>query len=297
MKKNLKLLLRPDNLNRIIIFISMCLFIVYPSLALYGLDDSSTMIYFVPSIIVIGIVIGNGLLCLYQPMRTTWFYFFVCGLCFSVLHFGFNYMVENDDILAVYIYYAYMIYSFLGFLLNIFYFMYFLTHKGKYDFNEKTNNDNVYDFLGGEKRNDVISDKLENMISNNDINKKIEKIKRGKFSRTTRILSFVLTIIIFIIYFFSSIKKNSISNNSFSVFIIFSLISISMSFMSSLRYPVDFKYVYYFNTLFDSIIVIIMCTRYSLMPIFVIIETILTGLAFISTLIVEGRTWTGANPD
>lgn len=296
MKKFLKLLIRPDNFNRLIIFISMCLFIVYPSLALYGMNESSTMIYFIPSIVAIGVVIGNGLLSLYQPMRTSWFYFFICGVCFAVLFFGFNFMTDNDGIQSSWIFYAYFIYSLLGFLFNVFFLLYFLNHKGKFDYNEKTNNDNVYDFLGGEKRNDVVSNKLENMISSN-MNDALQKIKKEKFSKVTRILSFLITLVIFIIYFFISIRKITLSNNPLALFIIFSILSIIISFVSSIRYPIDFKYIFYFNSLFDSVIIIIMCSNYDMKPVFIIVETIFTGLTFISTLIVEGRTWMGANPD
>jgi hypothetical protein len=75
------------------------------------------------------------------------------------------------------------------------------------------------------------------------------------------------------------------------------LLTLPIVIVASLLYPLDFKYLFYFNAFLILVLSIISCSVYHLHPAMLIVAIIIVGLSFLVTLIVEGRTWTGANPD
>ena len=172
-----------------------------------------------------------------------------------------------------------------------------MRRKTKSEWNEKTNNDTIYDFLGGVKKNEKISDRLSEAIRKSEVGFEIDRIKNVKLSRMTRIASFIITYIICIVYFFKLNGFSSLYYNQMAVVLFISILVLPLCLFMSVLYPYDYKYMYYFNALFFLLCAIIDSRFYHMKAFFLILSIILTGLSLLVTLIVEGRTWTGAKPD
>ena len=269
-----------------------------PSMILYLTKDNNYSFDSVfPSVLLLGIVIGNGLLVCYRPLKTSWLYFLINIVSFSLIDLDFDYTIVNGILNHDAVVIVSVIYCALGFLLNLIYFAYFIKRRNKNDFNEKTHNDNLYGFLGGNKRNESVSKQLEQLEDDDGFNKVIKKINSKKLSRVTRIVSFVLTVFLFLVYLILSLKKGGNNTNQLAIVATIAIIVLPITLIASLLYPIDFKYIYYFNAILFLIFGIIASSKYDLHPAFLIIGTVVTFLSFLLTLIVEGRTWSGAKPD
>lgn len=297
-KKVLLFLFRLDNFNRIIVFISMTLFIVFPSMVLYHTNDENyNFLSIMPSILFLGVILGNGILAFLKPLKTTWIYFLILFISFPIINNCYDITLLHNKINYPAIEIFSMIYIAIGLLLNLIYFFNIIKRKSKSFLNEKTNNDSIFDFLGGQKKNDAIAKKLDKAILENTNHKSIEMIKHKKLSRLTRIITFTLSFIIAMVYMITSITRTGTNNNLFFSIMLLILIISSITFISSLLYPSDFKYIYYFNIIFLYICAIISSNEYQMKPFLLIVTIISICLSFLITLIVEGRTWTGAEID
>lgn len=245
MKTFLRLLSRMDILDRIIVFVSMCLFVALPSMVLYFTDDDNYTFYAVmPSLLFIGSVLGNGVLTLYRPLKTAWFYFLIHFIFLPWIFLNYDFSVLPWSINSFAVLLISMIYCGIGFLINLLYFFTILRRKGN-PLDEKTNNDSIYDFLGGQKKNVAISDRLDHIMDEQNIPS--DRLKHIKLSRTTRLLSFAILFAIIIVYMISTLIKFGFRKNEFFIILLLLLISSSVSLVYSMIYPVDFKYIYYFN--------------------------------------------------
>lgn len=298
-KKNhfFQALFRIDNFNRVIVLVSMVLFIVLPSIILYDMDDEKySFVLIIACLLQLGFVIGNGLFVLLKPLRTTWIYFLICLVSFPFLFSLYETSLYplGMNLRAILIFS--MAYSGLGFLINILYFISLFKRKSKIAFNEKTNNDNIYDFLGGAKKNKEISEKLDEIVNQNSSHA-ANIIRHSKFSRLIRNIDFLILFSLSLVYFISTISKNGFEKNLFAINMFLLLLILPICIVSCYIFPTDFKYIYYFNALFLLVTAIIESKFYEMNTFFLILMIILTGLSLLLTLIVEGRTWTGANPD
>ena len=126
----------------------------------------------------------------------------------------------------------------------------------------------------------------------------MRKNKQMKFSRLARIFSFVVSIITLLVYFISSSQKGSLgARGAYPQLVFLSMILISLIFIASLRYPRDFKYLYFYNAGFFLLLLLIISREFMMMPAFLIIAFVIVMLSFLITLIVEGRTWMGGLSD
>ena len=204
LRRLFRFIARIDNFNRIIVFVSMTLFIVLPSMYLYKTtNENYSFDVVMPSTFLLGLIIGNGLLVLYKPLRSTWLYFLICIIAFPFIYF-------------------------------------------------------VYDF---------------------------------------QVVSFFISYIIIAVYFIVAIQSTSVRDNVLATILLIGLLTLPIIIVSSLLYPLDFKYLFYFNVFLILVLSIISCSTYKMNPFILIFAIILVGISFLITLIVEGRTWTGANPD
>ena len=290
---------RMDNFNRVIVFVSMCLFLFLPSTLLYYTkSDNYSFFSVMACVMMIGISIGNGLFVLLRPLKTTWFYFFALVLMFLFLFQNCDFTIIPYSINVIAIFIISLCYCILGFAINLVYLLYYVRRKTKSEMNENTNNDTIFDFLGGNKKNKAVSDKLDELTDYGTFaDKAKKKISGGKFSRFMRIFSFAVSCICCIYYFAAQVGSVSITKNIFAINLLLILLLLTLALVASLLYPVEFKYIYYFNALFLLITSIISAGENSAKPFFLILSVIMNGLSFLLTLIVEGRIWTGSDSD
>lgn len=297
-KKWFRYLSRIDVFNRMLVFISMALFLFYPSMVLYETTPTNeTFSSVMPSVFIIGLTIGNGLLALVRPNKSTWLYFLIDMIAFPFIFMNYDVSYLNLRINPNVVFLVSFLFCFLSFGINSFYLLYVMRRKTKSEWNEKTNNDTIYDFLGGVKKNEKISKRLDEAIQKNGGTFEVNGLKHVKLSRMTRIVSFIFTYIICIIYFFKLNGFSSLYNNQMAVVLLISILVLPLCLFMSILYPYDYKYMYYFNVLFFLLCAIIDSRFYHLKAFFFILSIILSGLSLLITLIVEGRTWTGAKPD
>lgn len=304
MKEKLKrfasFIFRVDVLNRIIVFISIAFFVVLPSIILYHLDDTNFSLRdSVPSLMVLGVVLGTGLLTFYRPIRTTWFYFLQVALVLS-LYYGYFAEVSVDGISDIFytgnIIAVEITYCVIGFLLNIvFFFISFNRYrKSKIAFDEHTNADTFFDFVNGGETNKQIEKEVNDIIPNTLEGRAVQKLKNTKFSRILRIGS--------LFFYLFAVFDALFSIGFSSTYMIFvpaavSLLSLPILVLVSILYPRDFKYMYYYNAIFLNFMLILCSTSANITPFFMIISLVILVVSLLVTLITEGRTWTGATPD
>ena len=298
LRRLFRFIARIDNFNRIIVFVSMTLFIVLPSMYLYKTtNENYSFDVVMPSTFLLGLIIGNGLLVLYKPLRSTWLYFLICIIAFPFIYFVYDFQAVNVHIHYLAIFWICYIYCILGFLVNLIYLISILRKKSKSEMNEQTNNDNIYDFLGGEKKNKVVDEHLKELHGDDFIYRTSNRLNKAKLSRLSRVVSFFISYIIIAIYFIVAIQSTSVRDNVLATILLIGLLTLPIIIVSSLLYPLDFKYLFYFNVFLIMVLSIISCSTYKMNPFMLIVAIILVGISFLITLIVEGRTWTGANPD
>ena len=250
-----------------------------------------------PSTFLLGLIIGNGLLVLYKPLRSTWLYFLICIIAFPFIYFVYDFQAVSVHIHYLAIFWICYIYCILGFLVNLIYLISILRKKSKSEMNEQTNNDNIYDFLGGEKKNKVVDEHLKELHGDDLIYRTSNRLNKAKLSRLSRVVSFFISYIIIAVYFIVAIQSTSVRDNVLATILLIGLLTLPIIIVSSLLYPLDFKYLFYFNVFLIMVLSIISCSTYKMNPFMLIVAIILVGISFLITLIVEGRTWTGANPD
>ena len=91
MRKLLAYLLRIDNLDRIMVFVSIALFLVTPSYVLYWTTESNQVTdTVIRCITLIGVIAGSGVITLVRPIRTTPFYFLELLIVYSIQFSEFN---------------------------------------------------------------------------------------------------------------------------------------------------------------------------------------------------------------
>ncbi len=289
---------RIDNFNRIIVFVSMTLFIVLPSMYLYKTNnDNYSFNVVMPSTFLLGLIIGNGLLVLYKPLRSTWLYFLICIIAFPFIYFVFDFQAVNVPVHRLAIFWICYIYCILGFLINLLYLLSVFRKRSKNEMDEKTNNDNSYDFLGGERKNEAVVNHLKELRGDDFLNRASDRLKRAKLSRLTRVVSCLILEITTLIFFIVATQNTKVDESVLATISFIGMLIFPIILVASLLYPLDFKYIYYFNAFLVLVLSIISCSTYNIRPAILIIVTIIVGLSFLITLIVEGRTWTGANPD
>lgn len=298
--KKMKRLFKVGNLNRIIIFISMVLFIVLPSYVLYSTNENNqTYEILLPCILMLGAVLGTGTMSLLRPLRTTLFYFIemLIILCIEFVEFeptslNLNINYELITILEI-------IFCVVAIIINISIYAYYFVNdkKNKEAQKEGTNEDTMYDFLNARDSNKEIEEDLEKITENNGFNR-MKFIKQIKFSRTARIVSFCVNYVITLIYFFVLLHNGyNLFQNEFANILLICLVVQPILFFNSLFFPKDYKYIYFYNSALFYVLLIIACKIVGLNPLFLILCMIILCLVFLLTLIVEGRTWMGANSD
>lgn len=296
-RRFLSFILRMDVLNRILVFISMAFLIVVPSWILY-MEDVTLIDEILPSLFVLGIVIGNGLLTLYKPIRTSWFYFL------SVLFLmGFDYETflssQIDEITtyrnSVGIFVTMLVYNGICLILNFVFILYSMKkNKKPKTFDEKTNEDNPYDFLNAKAINKDIEKQVMGIVPENQSGNIVKAIKKIKFSRYSRVVSCAIS---FIILFYCLVRGSKSATGLTTMISSYGLIFLPVLLLISLVFPGDFKYIYYYDSILFGVLLI--CgSRTDDLPLFwLIVNLIIIVLALLVTLITEGRTWTGSEID
>ena len=300
MKKMLSKLLRIDNLDRILVFVSMALFLTYPSIILYYTDEiNQTYETIVKTIVMIGIVVGTGSMTLVRPIRTTLMYFIEVLIVLVIEFYDYTPKYLNININSKAVFWLEEIYCVIAIFINIIITMaYHRKKKAISATKEDTNEDTMYDFLNASDSNKKIESDLENITDDKIKGNIMKRRKQIKFSRFLRTTSFFFTFLTFTIYYIVQLQKNSYSaDDTFFRLNLLALILILISFICSIRYPRDFKYLYFYNSALFLILSIICSKNYGLKPIFFIIVMIYVSVVFLFTLIVEGRTWTGSHSD
>ena len=286
-----------DFINRLMVFVSMSLLLVYPSIVLYHTQDWNQNISFVMySVMLLGLTLGNGLLSLYRPLKSTWLYFLVEIITILIVFPNYDVTDLKLGINQTAIFALELVFCSLGFLVSLLCLIYYLKKKTKWEMNEYTNNDTFYDFLGGVVKNAEIEQQLEKEM-NGPLDKFSRKFFHVKFSRFTRIFSAIFTCITSIVYLIITTHSISFQKNQLAMIILLILILTPICLIMSIIYPMDFKYMYYFNVLFLLFCAIMLSSQHQINSFFFILTIILTGISFLITLIVDGRTWMGANPD
>jgi hypothetical protein len=305
MKQKLKALLsvlfRIDVFNRIIVFVSMALFIVFPSYLLYFIPNYSDEIGTVlPCLLLLGVVIGTGLFTLYRPNKLSWFYFLETGFVLGFYADRFLHVTSVDvsNISTAGIFYSEVTYCSIGIIINLLYFFSALRKKrrGKNDFNEATNADTFYDFLNGKPTNAYIEASVEK-ISKQGGHDGMAFVKRVKFSRIVRIISLFAFLIMACYYLIFTAQRFTLTLTEIYYPCLLGILLLPTLLVGSVLFPREFKYVYFYNGILFSFGILFSCAPVGANPLGAILSLIVLFLSLLIGLITEGRTWTGAKPD
>lgn len=300
MKKVIRFLLRIDNLNRILVLSSMVLFFFYPSYILYFTDATNISAEIViPCLVTLGVVLGTGVFSLYRPIRTTLFYFFEVLAVLLVEFSGLKPDYIGDAINGNIYLTIEVIVCFICIAINLFIFSYYLGgNKAIVAHKEGTNEDTIFDFLNANDSNKKIEKALEKITEQKNGKNYMKMVKKIKFSRLLRTISFGFAEALFLFYLvLEGVKHGSIANRIFSELVFLGSLSTPFAYFLSNMYPKDFKYVYFYNTGLFLLFVIISSKDAGYTPLVSILTIIFLCIAFVMNLIVEGRTWMGASSD
>ncbi len=300
-KNFLSFIFRVDIFNRILVFISMAVFLVLPSYILYNTKEFIDYSYIVvPCLLLIADVVGNGLLTLYRPIRQSWFYFLVTLfiLCFYGERFTKISYVDFGSINVTAIIGLEIGYCLIAVVINLIFFIRSLMKKKRYktELKEGTNADSYFDFLNGVEINREISDRME------DIPAKKSRLwtdfaKNVKLSRFMRGLTLGVFIAMSIYYLVAMGAKGAILQKEMYYSLVSGLIVLPICFVSSILFPRDFKYTFYYNAAMYEVISLLLVSEVSLSPAICIISLIVLFLSLLITMIVEGRAWMGADSE
>lgn len=106
-----------------------------------------------------------------------------------------------------------------------------------------------------------------------------------------------ISVICFLICVIITMANGAFFNNQLSIISFDGLFVILITGLCSIFYPRDFKYMYYYHGLLYSLFALISCGNASFTILPFLLSLIAVFLSLILTLIVEGRTWTGAKPN
>ncbi len=297
MKKVLAFIFRIDNLDRIMVFVSMALFLVMPSYVLYYTDETNQVTdTVIRCITLIGAIVGTGTITLMRPIRTTFFYFIELLIIYSLQFSDFS--PSGFDFNFISIFWLEVIYCLIGFAVSTVSYVHYSKKKKKAGASkEDTNEDTLYDFLNASNANKHIEDDIENIMDEKE-KEKMKRRKQMKFSRLTRIFSFGFVFITLMIYFITSEQRKSTTSVAvFSGLVLLGMILIALTFLGSLRFPRDYKYLYFYTAAFFLTLCLVISKDFRMSPVFLIIDLVVLFFSFLITLIVEGRTWMGGISD
>lgn len=297
-KRFLSFIFRVDIFNRIIVAISMIIFLIEPSIVLYfsgNYDNNLNDI--LPSLVLLVVIVGTGSFTIYRPIKSTWLYFL--QILFTLCLFSNNFLniTLYANINKVGLFITELIYCSIGFIINI------ITlartahryNKNKILFNEYTNRDAIYDFLSATDKNAKIEEQLEQLDSQN-LFKLYIPIKKLKLSRTLRFISLIIYEIVSI-YYLIRIKSVGAEADIIIYPLVSGMVMLPIIMLMSVFFPRDFKYIFFYNIIVYSLFTIFCCRSANVSIIIMLISLVASTLAFFATLIVEGRTWTGSPID
>lgn len=299
MKKILGLIFRIDNLNRILVVISMALFLVYPSIILYHIDETNRAVNtIVPCLLIIATVVGAGSFSLVRPFRVPFFYFVEMLILLPVELYNFDPNGIDVNINMTAVIWLEAIYCLIAILINAVVFIRYWRRNSNAYLKEDTNGDTVYDFLNAVSPNKKIENDLEKITEEGDKNNLMKKRKEIVFSRALRCVSYGLIAIMLIVYILACVNDHiGLSASYFERLNLESLIIISLAFFFSMFFPRDFKYLYFYHTAVFLVFDMILAKNEGYKNVFYILAIVLLGVVFLLTLIVEGRTWMGADSE
>lgn len=299
LKKFLGILFRVDVFNRIIVFLSMCLFLILPSFILYNIHDyNNNMTIVMPCLLMLGVLLGTGSLTLYRPDKISWFYFLEVFLVLII------YSPEWYEIPGVHVpyinkvglFWAEFSYCLIGMFLNLVYFFRFSLRRRKNSLDEGTNHDSFYDFLNARDNNENIEIELEKMTSQSR-GRILFRIKQIKFSRLMRLFSALVFIGIATAYLALLARFDEEETIPLFKVALMGIFIIAFLLGASFLFPKDFKYVFYYNAILFSFSMILASQNAKVTPLLAIIALAIVFPSFLLTMIVDGRTWMGAKPD
>lgn len=300
-KKVLRFLLRMDVMDRILVFLSMCFFLVVPSAILYSIQDYNNNISLVlPCILVLSVILATGAFTIYRPYRTSWFFFLECLTVIALYPDQFREPNAVDLPLNLPLIYGLeLTICVFGLIVNFFYLLHYFNMKKrlKTELNEETNHDDFYYFLSGNEpeSSKKIQEHLDQITSDNPSYTKLMKaLRQIKLSKYLRTFTFLVVMVISLIQLIR-LGSQGVIYSFYSFYpILFVMLLLPITFIASVLYPKDFKYQYYFNGILFTLGGLMGNTQKVLSPFGFIFCIILLGISLLITLIAEGRTWTGS---
>lgn len=297
MSKKITQLFRIDNFNRIIVLVSMILFLIYPSIVLYNINPSNGYLdTILPCLVVIGLILGSGIFSLVRSLRVPFFYFLEMLIVLPIELYDFAPQDMNLNINVNAIVWCSIVYSLVALLINVVVFIRYWKKNSNAYLKEDTNSDTIYDFLNAERSNEKIEDDLEQITNNEKSANIMKRRKEIKLSKALRVVSFTIIALMSLIYLLICIKKGmTIATSEFARLNLETLVILPIVFFFSLFYPRDFKYLYFYHGIL--FLIFDMVSSENVKNIYYILGIIVLVISFIITLIVEGRTWMGADLD
>ena len=297
LKKIIAYLLRIDVFNRIIVFLSMCLFVVVPSIVLYNIDIvTSNYSTIMPCLILLAVLLGTGAFALYKPMRVSFWYFI--ELIFIYIYYSGTFLnLPTAGMVGLNqgaVFWCELVYCIIGATINLVYYLRVVSKRIniKNATDEDTNNDNPEDFVSASDQNEDVEKNLKE-ISRIGGNNAVAFVRNIRLSRFMRIVSYVVSFVAYIFYI-ATTKENGHILTSVSV----AGLIISTTFvLASFIMPKDFKYVYYYNQFVLEISALLVCSDAQSSPVYIIVSLVALFFSFLLTMIVEGRRWMGAKND
>lgn len=300
LKKVINFLLRIDVFNRIIVFISMVLFLILPSYVLYSITNYNNNIDIVlPCLLLLSAIIGTGLFALYNPIKLSLFYFLELLIILVTYNKNFtNLYIIDDRINQTAIFILETCYCAISFLFNAFFiFKYLFRRNNRYAFKELTNSDSIYDFLNARPYNKKIENKIEDISRTSNKINLMPSLKKLKLSKTMRTITYISVLVLTIYYFLNIIAQGNIENNPMTYVLSVLLLTTSSAISFTAIFPKDYRYAFFYNVCILEVAGILTCRYSDLNPLMFIICLIWAVLSLLAALITEGRTWMGATPD
>jgi len=301
MRRFIQFVTRVDIGNRILVFLSMVFSLILPSIILYHTENYSDIGNVLPPLMVLGIVLGTGLFTLYKPIKTTLFYFLESGATLLV----YSPYFQRTDLPGIErrfnpapFFWTDFAYCAFGFLVNLAFALrfFYVYRKGKGAFDEHGNANTFHDFLNGMDINPDVETSIEK-ISQEGGDFVMSWMKRIKLSRWARTVTLVIFWIVALYYLIRLGGKGTLSTSPMTIPFVLGLVFLTLALFSSVYFPGDFKYLYYYNGIFFALCCLFCVNKEQLSPLFLILLLAVMILAMLTTLITEGRTWTGAKPD
>ncbi len=297
LKRIIAYIFRIDVFNRILVFISMALFMVVPSIVLYNIKEITTAYSVVmPCIVLLGALIGTGCFALYKPTRIPLVYF--AEMIFILVFFSNTFLnlptAGMVDLNQGAVFWCEIAYCILGAVINLGYFLRVVSKRinYKYSTDEDTNNDNPADFISAEDPNEDVEKDLKK-IAEVEGAQATAFVRNIKLSRFMRLVSYFVSLIAYIYYLINSTGSGHII---FSLTVAALVIS-SVLLVASFALPKDYKYVYYYNQLLFEVGILFVCSNAGVFPAWIIASMAVLFVSFLLTMIVEGRRWMGATND